>query len=185
MGTRILIRKLKTEHWLVHWVEWFKDNANKESLLWKVMDRPETSHYHKCLRRSNVSSGIYARPSVVKTDLRDKEMSYRTSQAHDSSKFGTSGRRKRDLCRSMILKDHDVKIGKITHWSVSTTVLRWLQSAHKKQQVFVANRTAEILESSSMDQWKNVKGSETSEDIGTRGKSNERINETDWLNEPA
>ena len=112
-------------------------------------------------------------------------MPCRTSQAHDSSEVRTSGRRKRDLRRSMILKDHDVKIGKINHWTVSTTVLRWLQAKHKKQQVFVGNRIAEIPESSSIDHWRNVKSTETSEDIGTRGISIERINETDWLNEPA
>ena len=50
-----------------------------------------------------------------------------------------------------ILNEHDVKIDKIFHWTDSSTVLQWLQAAHKKQQVFVANRTVEILEKSSMD----------------------------------
>ena len=71
--------------------------------------------------------------------------------------------------RKQILNEHDVRIDKILHWADSSTVLQWLQAAHKKQQVFVANRAAEILENSSMDQWRHVKGVEKPADIGTRG----------------
>ncbi|XP_075265624.1 uncharacterized protein LOC142357685 [Convolutriloba macropyga] len=63
-------------------------------------------------------------------------------------------------------------------------VLQWLQSAHKRQQVFVANRAAKILENSSMDQWRQVKGIENPADIGNRGMSIEGLNESVWLNGP-
>ena len=56
------------------------------------------------------------------------------------------------LLRKQILNQHDVKIDKIYHRTNSSTVLQWLQAAYKKQQVFVANKAAEILENSSMDQ---------------------------------
>ena len=56
--------------------------------------------------------------------------------------------------RKQILNGHDVRIDKIYHWTDSSTVLQWLQAAHKKQQVFVANIAAEILENSSMDKWR-------------------------------
>ena len=46
--------------------------------------------------------------------------------------------------RKQILSEH-VRINEIYHWTHSSTVLQWLQAAHKKQQVFVANRAAEIL----------------------------------------
>ena len=78
-----------------------------------------------------------------------------------------------------------MKIGKIYHWTDSSTVLQWLQSAHKKQQVFFANRAAEILESSSMDQWRHVKGIENPADIGTRGMSIGGLKESVRLNGPA
>ena len=87
--------------------------------------------------------------------------------------------------RRQVLNEHDVKIGKIYHWTDSSTVLQWLQAAHKKQQVFVANRAAEILENSSMDQWRHVKGVENPADIGTRGMSIEGLKESAWLNGPA
>ena len=63
--------------------------------------------------------------------------------------------------------------------------MQWLQAADKKQQVFVANRAAEILENSSMDQWRHVKGVENPADIGTRGISIENLKESVWLNGPA
>ena len=85
--------------------------------------------------------------------------------------------------RKQILNKHDVKIDRIYHWTDSSTVLQWLQAAHKKQ-VFVANRAAEILENSSMDQWRHVKGVENPADIGTRGMSIERLKESVWLQWP-
>ena len=87
--------------------------------------------------------------------------------------------------RKQILNEHDVRIDKIFHWTNSSTVLQWLQAAHMKQQVFVANRAAEILENSSMDQWRHVKVVENPADIGTRGRSIEGLKESIWLNGPA
>ena len=62
---------------------------------------------------------------------------------------------------------------------------QWPQAAQMKQQVFVANRVAEILEHLSMDQWRHVKGVENPADIGTQGESNERFQMPAWLDEPA
>ena len=87
--------------------------------------------------------------------------------------------------RKKILNEHDVRIEKLYHWTKSSTAIQWLQAAHKKQQVFVANRAAEILENSSMDQWRHVKGVENRADIGTRGISLEGLKESVWLNGPA
>ena len=84
--------------------------------------------------------------------------------------------------RKQILGAHDVRIDKIYQWTDSSTVLQWLQVAHKKQQVFVANRAAEILENLSMDQWRHVKGVENPADIGTRRMSIESLRESVWLN---
>ena len=53
--------------------------------------------------------------------------------------------------RELILDEHDIEIDRILNWTDSTTVLQWLHSTYKKQPVFVANRVAEILESSTND----------------------------------
>ena len=54
--------------------------------------------------------------------------------------------------RMQILIRHDVRIGKIYHWTESSKVLQFLKAADKKQQVSVANRAAKKLQNISLDQ---------------------------------
>ena len=66
------------------------------------------------------------------------------------------------------------------------TANRQAKFLHKKQQLFDANRAEmRILENSSMDQWRHVKGVENTADIGTRRMSIEDLKESVWLNGPA
>ena len=58
----------------------------------------------------------------------------------------------------MIVQEHDLQIDSVTHWTDSVSVLQWLHSAEKRQNVFVANSAAEILKPSRIDEWKHVKG---------------------------
>ena len=57
--------------------------------------------------------------------------------------------------RNQIVKEHEMKISSCSFWSDSTTVLQWIHSSHRKQQVFVANRVAEILDTTAEEtcQW--------------------------------
>ena len=82
--------------------------------------------------------------------------------------------------REQILNKDDVRIDKNYHWTGSSTELRWLQAANKKQQVFVANR----CRSTAMYQWRHVKGVKNPTDIETRGISIEGFREFVWLNGP-
>ena len=73
--------------------------------------------------------------------------------------------------KRLIVDEHNVEIERTFFWTVSTTVSKWLHGAGKKQPVFVANRVAEILGSSTIDQWRqHVEGTSNPADIGTRGK---------------
>ena len=87
--------------------------------------------------------------------------------------------------RQLILEGHDSDIGKVYHWTASPTVLQWLRSAHKEQQVFVANRLDEILEKSTVDQWRLMKGTLNPADIGTQGMEVFQLLEMEWLTGPA
>ena len=49
-----------------------------------------------------------------------------------------------------IVKEHETKIHSCNFWTDSTTVLQWIHSSHRKQQVFVANRLAEILDTTNV-----------------------------------
>ena len=86
--------------------------------------------------------------------------------------------------RTLIVKEHDLQIDSVTHWTDSVTVLQRLHSADKRQNVFVANRAAEILQSSTIDEWKHVKGELNPSDIGTRGTTIEKLIESEWLSGP-
>ena len=87
--------------------------------------------------------------------------------------------------RKLIIQEHDLPINGVTHWTDSVTVLQWLNSANKKQNVFVANRAAEILENSSIDEWKHIRGELNPSDIGTRGITIEKLSESEWLTGPS
>ena len=69
--------------------------------------------------------------------------------------------------RKPILEEHDFEVDRIIHWTDSTTVLHWLHASNTKQLVFVANRVAEILEKSTIEQWRHVDGKLNPADIGT------------------
>ena len=58
-------------------------------------------------------------------------------------------------------------------------------SSHRKQQVFVANRVAEILDTTDVSQWKHVSGINNPADIGTRAINIEELRRSEWLTGPA
>ena len=84
-----------------------------------------------------------------------------------------------------IVKEHETKIHICNFWSDSTTVLQWIHSSHRKQQVFVANRVPEILDTTNVSQWKHVSGINNPADIGTRAFSVEELKKSEWLTGPA
>ena len=145
----------------------------------------DTTHFHRRVRRSSVYRGTSARRGNVETHLCDRKMPCGTYQTNDDSEVRTSSRSlrsssqeadfERTWCQNSKKLSLDQFINSLTHQ----------QSAHKKQQVFLANRAAEILENFSMDQWRHVKGIENPANIGTRGMSIEGLKVSGWLNGPA
>ena len=87
--------------------------------------------------------------------------------------------------KDQIVKELDMPIANWTMWTDSTTVLQWIHSAHRKQQVFVANRVAEILDSTDVTQWKHVSGINNPADIGTRKITMGDLQASEWLTGPA
>ena len=83
--------------------------------------------------------------------------------------------------KEQIVKEHEMKINDCSFWSDSTTVLQWIHSSHRKQQVFVANRVAEILDTTDVSRWKHVSGINNPADIGTRAITFEELKISGWL----
>ena len=87
--------------------------------------------------------------------------------------------------KNTLVLEHRLNIDSIIFWSDSSTVIQWIKNSTKKQPVFVANRVAEILESTSVDQWRHVPGEQNPADYGTRGLTVSSLKESTWLTGPA
>ena len=86
--------------------------------------------------------------------------------------------------KDLILKEHRILFASINLWSDSTTVLQLLRNSDKKHPTFVANRVVEILDSSTIDQWRHIAGSDNPADLGTRGLSINELMQSYWINGP-
>ena len=60
-----------------------------------------------------------------------------------------------------------------------------MHSSHCKQHVFVANRVAEILDTTDVSQWKHVSGINNPANHGTRAINIEELKRSEWLTGPA
>ena len=87
--------------------------------------------------------------------------------------------------KEQIVKELEQPVHSFAYWSDSSTVIQWINSSHRKQQVFVANRVAEILDTTDVSQWKHVSGINNPADIGTRFITMEDLRQSEWLTGPA
>ncbi|XP_059224765.1 uncharacterized protein LOC131997912 [Stomoxys calcitrans] len=72
--------------------------------------------------------------------------------------------------KEAILKNHLCCVNNVFFWSDSFTVIQWIRSDHRRYKQYVANRVAEILDGSSIEQWRWCPGNENTADEGTRSK---------------
>ena len=70
--------------------------------------------------------------------------------------------------KGAIIKDHSLHFHKTFMCSDSTTVILWIRSRNVKQPTFVANRVAEILDTSTVTEWHYIAGVKNPADLGTR-----------------
>ena len=80
--------------------------------------------------------------------------------------------------KQLIVDERDVEIERIYFWTDSTNVSQWWYGADKKQLLFVANRVAEIHDSSTIDQWRHVEGTLDP------GKSVLELERSEWFTWP-
>ena len=87
--------------------------------------------------------------------------------------------------KKQVVKERESKIHSCNFWTVSTTVLQWIHSSHRKQHVFVANRTAENLDTTTVSQWNQVSGINNPVDIGKQAINVDKIKRSECLTGPA
>jgi hypothetical protein len=79
----------------------------------------------------------------------------------------------------------DLKISRVLFWTDALTVLRYIQNEEKRWKIFIANRIAEIRESTEPAQWKFVPGPQNPADAATRGlPANEIQSSSTWFQGP-
>ena len=66
------------------------------------------------------------------------------------------------------MKKHESKIHSSNFLTDSTTVLQWIHTSHRRQQVFIANRVDEILDTTNISQRNHVSGINNPADTGTQ-----------------
>ena len=115
----------------------------------------------------NTSSGPKTELAFVRDKARVALMKVMTIPKPELQADLLAARLKPDICRALT-----VRVDKVFMWTDSTTAWQWLNST-SKQPIFVANRVCEILEHTSVDEWKHVASSNNPADAGTRGMSSE------------
>ena len=69
-------------------------------------------------------------------------------------------------------------------WLGSTTVIQWIRSANVRQPTFVANRVAELLDTSTVDEWHYIAGVKNPANLGTRRFSFDDASRSEWTQGP-
>ncbi|XP_065368835.1 uncharacterized protein LOC135961266 [Calliphora vicina] len=76
-----------------------------------------------------------------------------------------------------------VKPDRVQFWTDSHTVIRWIKSDSRKYKQYVANRVGEILETTTVDNWRWLPGVENPADDATRAKPKYEL-DSRWKNGP-
>ncbi|XP_036346973.1 uncharacterized protein LOC118756307, partial [Rhagoletis pomonella] len=80
---------------------------------------------------------------------------------------------------------HDFRVSSTTFWSDSKTVILWIRSTHRDYKQFVAYRVAEILSTTSSDQWRWIPTSLNVADEATRAYTSFECNiKSRWFTGP-
>ena len=83
---------------------------------------------------------------------------------------------------NFILKEHRLFINSTFCWTDCTAVLKWINTAYKRQKNFIANILNIILETTTANQWNYVPTESNQVDDGTRGyKAEEMTANSRWI----
>lgn len=85
--------------------------------------------------------------------------------------------------KDTIIKELSITIDQVMMWTDSQTVLSWIRSTKRRYSAFVSHRISEILDSTTISQWRWVPSGDNVADQATRISENPSISET-WLNGP-
>ena len=85
---------------------------------------------------------------------------------------------------ALLRKDLDLDLGSSTFWTDSTIVLQYINNTEARYHTFVANRVAEIQETTDAKEWRHVPTQDNPADDASRGVPASSLSEARWLHEP-
>ena len=85
---------------------------------------------------------------------------------------------------NFVKRESTLPISQTFFCSDSTTVIQWIRNSHKRQQVCIANRVSEVLETTTVHQWRHCPGDINPADDATRGISITDLTDT-WFTGPS
>ena len=85
----------------------------------------------------------------------------------------------------MLSQQLDIPLETVQYYSDSRVVLGYLHNTNRRFYVYVCNRVARILKSSSPSQWHHVISEENPADLGTRSCEASQLHESLWLKGPS
>ena len=85
-----------------------------------------------------------------------------------------------------VKEEQDIDLTQSIFWSDNTTVLYWLRTHEMRHRIFIANRSAKILDVSSAFDWRYIPSAANPADDGTRGYSvYQMTSESRWISGPS
>ena len=85
---------------------------------------------------------------------------------------------------ALLLKELGLNLGPSTFWTDSTIVLQYINNTEARYHTFVANRVAEIRETTNAEEWRHVPTRENPADDASRGVPVSSLMESRWLHGP-
>ena len=85
---------------------------------------------------------------------------------------------------TLLRKELDLDLGPSTFWTDSTIVLQYFNNTEARYHTFVANRVAEIQDTTDAKEWRHVPTQENPADDASRGVPVSSLSESRWLHGP-
>ena len=85
---------------------------------------------------------------------------------------------------ALLRKELDLDLGSSTFWTDSTIVLQYINNTEARYHTFVANRVAEIQETTDVKEWRHVPTQDNPADDASRGVSASSLSQARWLHGP-
>ena len=177
------------------WMEWIAELRHVKKLAvprWLGGSADVRNHRHEMHVFCDASESAFGTVAYLKTEQGDKAnltfiaAKTRVAPLRQISivRLELQGAVMASRLAATILEEITYVIHRVVFWTDSKVVLQYLNNESRRFHTFVANRVAEIRETSEVQQWRHVPGEQNPADVCSRGASLMELMETEWLSGP-